>query len=281
MLMCGLSIQAAAVERLEESKSKIEGLLDWISNIGNENMSSLDQTDHISKENGNLPEETSAKGLIEDDDANGNALQTSENDFGSDTKKENTAFLDLDKQYDRVKDLIMATQSAQTLLDKQANMLSPDEKERLQRNIQDLKERYETSLTQAELQMKQVQSVQEEMKKFKGDCEEFEDWLKQAEVEIAELDAPAGSLNILSDKLQKQKMFSEDVISHKGDLRFITMSGQKVLDVAKTCGLADVASKNAVLHVDTSGICSVVKDKLDSAATRYKTLHSQVFHFHG
>ncbi|MEQ2305695.1 hypothetical protein AMECASPLE_000665 [Ameca splendens] len=280
------SEKAAAVERLEESKSKIEGLLDWISNIGNENMSSLDQTDHISKENGNLPEETSAKGLIEDDDANGNALQTSENDFGSDTKKENTAFLDLDKQYDRVKahhqeilsqqqDLIMATQSAQTLLDKQANMLSPDEKERLQRNIQDLKERYETSLTQAELQMKQVQSVQEEMKKFRGDCEEFEDWLKQAEVEIAELDAPAGSLNILSDKLQKQKMFSEDVISHKGDLRFITMSGQKVLDVAKTCGLADVASKNAVLHVDTSGICSAVKEKLDSAATRYKTLHSQ------
>ncbi|XP_017164330.1 dystonin isoform X2 [Poecilia reticulata] len=279
------SEKAAAVERLEESKSKIEGLLDWISNIGNENMRSLNQTDHISKENGNLPEETSAKGLIEDDDANGNALQTSEKDFGSDSK-ENAASLDLDKQYDRVKahhqeilsqqqDLIMATRSAQALLDKQANMLSPEEKERLQRNIQDLKERYEASLTQAEQQMKQVQSVQEEVKKFEDDCEEFEDWLKQAEGEIESLGAPEGSLNILSDKLQKQKMFSEDVISHKGDLRFITMSGQKVLDVAKTCGLADVASKNALLHVDTSGTCTAVKDKLDSAASRYKTLHSQ------
>lgn len=101
--MCGLFKQAAAVERLEESKSKIEGLLDWISNIGNENMRSLDQTDHISKANGNLPEETSAKGLIENDDANGNALQTSEKDFGSDSKEENSASLDLDKQYDRVK----------------------------------------------------------------------------------------------------------------------------------------------------------------------------------
>ncbi|XP_054886084.1 dystonin isoform X2 [Poeciliopsis prolifica] len=280
------SEKAAAVERLEESKSKIEGLLDWISNIGNENMRSLDQTDHISKENGNLPEETSAKGLIEDDDANGNALQTSEKDFGSDSKEENAASLDLDKQYDRVKahhqeilsqqqDLIMATQSAQALLDKQANMLSPEEKERLQRNIQDLKERYEASLTQAEQQMKQLQSVQEEVKKFEDDCEEFEDWLKQAEGEIESLGAPAGSLNILSDKLQKQKMFSEDVISHKGDLRFITMSGQKVLDVAKTCGLADVTSKNALLHVDTSGTCTSVQDKLDSAASRYKTLHSQ------
>lgn len=67
-------------------------------------MSGLDQTDHISKENGNLPEETSAKGLIgKDDDANGNALQTPEKDVGRETKVENAASVDLDEQYDRVK----------------------------------------------------------------------------------------------------------------------------------------------------------------------------------
>lgn len=174
-------------------------------------------------------------------------------------------------------DLIMATQSAQVLLDKQANVLSPEEKEKLQKNIQELKGRYETSLTQAEQQMKQVQCVQEELKKFQDDYEEFESWLDQAEGAIEELGSPAGSLNILSDKLQQQKSYSEDVISHKGDLRFITISGQKVLDVAKACGLSDPANKNALLHVDTSGTCSAVKDKLDSAANRYKTLHSQVF----
>uniref|UniRef100_A0A3B4WAC8 Dystonin n=1 Tax=Seriola lalandi dorsalis TaxID=1841481 RepID=A0A3B4WAC8_SERLL len=278
------SEKAAAVEQLEESKNKIEGLLEWISNIGNENE---DQTDRISKENGNLPEETSAKGLIgDDDDANGNALQTTEKDFGRETSDKNDASLDLDKQYERVKarhqeilsqqqDLIMATQSAQALLDKQANVLSPEEKEKLQKNIQELKGRYEASLTQAEQQMKQVQCVQEELKKFQDDCEEFEGWLDQAEGEIEELGAPTGSLNILSDKLQRQKSFSEDVISHKGDLRFITISGQKVLDVAKACGVGDPAAKNALLNVDTSGTCSAVKDKLDSAASRYKTLHSQ------
>lgn len=96
--------QAAAVERLEESKNKIEGLLDWISNIGSEKESGLDQTDHISKENGNLPEETSAKGLMgENDDANGNALQSTGNDFGREARGESDASLDLDKQYDRVK----------------------------------------------------------------------------------------------------------------------------------------------------------------------------------
>uniref|UniRef100_A0A8D3BVI5 Dystonin n=1 Tax=Scophthalmus maximus TaxID=52904 RepID=A0A8D3BVI5_SCOMX len=281
------SEKAAAVERLEESKNKIEGLLDWISNIGSEKESGLDQTDHISKENGNLPEETSAKGLMgENDDANGNALQSTGNDFGREARGESDASLDLDKQYDRVKahhqeilsqqqDLIMATQSAQALLDKQADVLSAEEKEKLQRNIQELKGRYEASLTQAEQQMKQVHCVQEELKKFQDDCEEFGGWLDQAEGEMEELGAPAGSLNILSDKLQRQKSFSEDVISHKGDLRFITISGQKVLDVAKACGLGDPAAKNAQLHVDTSGTCSAVKEKLDSAAGRYKTLHSQ------
>lgn len=170
----------------------------------------------------------------------------------------------------------MATQSAQALLDKQSNALSPEEKEKLQNNIQELKGRYEDSLTQAEQQMKQVLCVQEELKKFQDDCDEFEAWLEQAEGQKEELGTPADSLNILTDKLQRQKSFSEDVISHKGDLRFITISGQKVLDVAKACGVADAAVMNAQLRVDTSGTCAAVKDKLDSAASRYKVLHSQV-----
>ncbi|XP_024916584.1 dystonin isoform X7 [Cynoglossus semilaevis] len=281
------SEKAAAVEKLEESKNKIEGLLDWISNIGNENENVLNHNDRISNENGNLPEQTAAKGILEEnDDANGNAPQTTENDSGKETGGKSDASLDLDKQYERVKghhqqilsqqqDLLLATQSAQALLDKQANVLSPEEKDKLQKNIQELKGRYEASLTQAEQQMKQVQCVQEELKKFQGDCEEFEGWLDQAEGQIEDLGAPAGSLNILSDKLQQQKVFAEDVISHKGDLRFITISGQKVLDVAKACEQSDPAAKNTPMFVDTSGTCSAVKDKLDSAASRYKTLHSQ------
>uniref|UniRef100_A0A674EWB0 Dystonin n=1 Tax=Salmo trutta TaxID=8032 RepID=A0A674EWB0_SALTR len=276
----------AVVEQLEESKNKIEGLLDWINNIGNEKGMGVDQTDHMGKQNGNmpLPSETSAKNILgEDDDPNGNngnALQTTDNDTGRQAT-EKTAKLDLDKQYERVKarhqeilsqqqDMIMATQSAQALLDHQAHALSSTEKDKLQMDIQELKSRYDASLTQAEQQMKHVVQVQEELKKFQGDCEEFEGWLQQAEGEVGELGAPAGALNILTEKLQRQKSFSEDVISHKGDLRFITISGQKVLDVAKACGRMDPEGKDAQLEVDTTGTCAAVKEKLDSAASRYK-----------
>lgn len=171
----------------------------------------------------------------------------------------------------------MATQSAQALLDKQANMLTPEEKEKLQKSIQELKGRYENSLTQAEQQMKQVQSIQEELKKFQSDIEEFNGWLGHAEHEMKDLGAPGGCVDDLVAKVQRQKSFSEDVISHKGDLRFITMSGQKVLDVATACGLVDPVGKNVQLHVDTSETCTAVKEQLDSAASKYKTLHSQVF----
>ncbi|KAF4105424.1 hypothetical protein G5714_013086 [Onychostoma macrolepis] len=274
----------AAVEQLEESKTKIEGLLGWISNIGKEKEMGGIQKDQMVKQNGNMPEYTSMKGVIgKEDDPNGNALDTTDNTSLNAGEKQDGKDLDLDQQFNRVQahhqeilsqqqDLIIATQSAQALLDKQAQVLSPAEKDKLQRDIKELKGRYEASLTQAEQQMKQVQTVQEELQKFKGDCEEFETWLQQAHGQTEELRAPAAGLDTLSNNLQRQKSFSEDVISHKGDLRFITISGQKVLDAAKAC---DHSESDGLPMVDMSGTCAAVKERLDSAASHYKALHTQ------
>ncbi|XP_066534474.1 dystonin [Hoplias malabaricus] len=279
--------KVAAVEQLEESKNKIEGLLDWISNIGKEKEMGGTQKDPIAKQNGNLAVESLTKRVNgEEDDPNGNELDSTDNSPEWSGESEDSKKQDLDQQYERVKahhqeilsqqqDLIIATQSAQALLDKQAEVLSPAEKEKLQRDIQELRGRYEASLTQAEQQMKQMQNVQEELRKFQGDCVEFEGWLQQAQHQVEDLGAPSGQLEILQDKLQRQKSFYEDVISRKGDLRFITISGQKVLDVAKTCSKSGPGEKETLPEVDTSGTCAAVKEKLDSASTRYKDLHTQ------
>ncbi|XP_039546384.1 dystonin isoform X5 [Pimephales promelas] len=279
--------KVAAVEQLEESKTKIEGLLGWISNIGKEKEMGGIQKDQTGKQNGNMPEYTSVKRIIgEGDDPNGNALDATDNTSLHTGKKQDGKVLDLDQQYDRVQahhqeilsqqqDLIIATQSAQALLDKQAQVLSPAEKDKLQRDIKELKGRYESSLTQAEQQMKHMQTVQEELQKFQGDCEEFETWLQQAHGQVEELGTPAASLDTLRNHLQRQKSFSEDVISHKGDLRFITISGQKVLDAAKACDRGGSGGTDGLAVVDMSGTCSAVTEKLDSAAARYKALHTQ------
>ncbi|XP_059422809.1 dystonin-like [Carassius carassius] len=274
----------AAVEQLEESKTKIESLLGWISNIGKEKEMGGIQKDQMVKQNGNMPENTSMKGIIgEEDDPNGNALDTTDNTSLHVGEKQVGKDLDLDQQFNMVQarhqeilsqqqDLIIATRSAQVLLDKQAQVLSPAEKDKLQGDIKELKARYESSLTQAEQQMKQVQTVQEELQKFKGDCEEFETWLQQSHGHMEELGLPAVDLDTLSNNLQRQKSFSEDVISHKGDLRFITISGQKVLDTAKAC---DHGDSDGLPMVDMSGTCAAVKERLDSATSHYKALHTQ------
>ena len=96
------------MEQLEESKNKIEGLLGWISNIGNEKEAGTGSPGHVrEKENGNLTEESSAAGTTgeeeeKEDDANGNGPDTTETDSVSRTNEKNSS-LDIDKQYDRVK----------------------------------------------------------------------------------------------------------------------------------------------------------------------------------
>uniref|UniRef100_A0A8C1IVI2 Dystonin n=1 Tax=Cyprinus carpio TaxID=7962 RepID=A0A8C1IVI2_CYPCA len=219
------------------NKTKIEGLLDWISNVGKE------------KEMGGIQKEI----IGEEDDPNGNALDTTDNT----TLNPPSPQVHHQEILSQQQDLIIATQSAQALLDKQAQVLSPAEKDKLQRDIKELEGRYKASLTQAEQQMKQVQTVQEELQKFKGDCEEFETWLQQAHGEMEELGAPAAGLDTLSNNLQRQKSFSEDVISHKGDLRFITISGQKVLDAAKACDCSESGGAGGLPVVDMSGTCYV------------------------
>lgn len=101
-----LSVQEAAVEQLEESKAKIEGLLGWISNIGKEKEMGGIQKDQMVKQNGNMPENTSMKRIIgEEDDPNGNALDTTDNTSLCTGEKQDgkNLDLDLDQQFNRVK----------------------------------------------------------------------------------------------------------------------------------------------------------------------------------
>lgn len=82
------------MEQLEETKNKIEVLLDWVSNIGKEGMV---------KENGNIPIKGKMTG--QEDDPNGNAMDTTDN--ASQWSGEDTKELDIDQQYERLKVSVM------------------------------------------------------------------------------------------------------------------------------------------------------------------------------
>lgn len=161
-------------------------------------------------------------------------------------------------------DVILATQAAQAFLDKHGHSLPGEERARLQGGLAELKERYAASLARSEAQLKQVQVLRDELQKFLRDHGEFEAWLKQAEQDLEGMCKGDGDPASLRQLLLRQGSFSEDVISHKGDLRFVTMSGQKVLDAEGAAG-------------DAGSSGSVVKSKLEDASQRYATLHSKVW----
>uniref|UniRef100_A0A670ZFK0 Microtubule actin crosslinking factor 1 n=1 Tax=Pseudonaja textilis TaxID=8673 RepID=A0A670ZFK0_PSETE len=168
-------------------------------------------------------------------------------------------------------DVILATQSAQGFLDRHNHNLTLEEKQDLQRRLGELKDQYAASLSQTEGQLKQVQALRDELQKFLRDHQEFAAWLEQAEQDLEKMCAGDGSLESLQPVLLQQSSFSEDVISHKGDLRFVTMSGQKVLD-AET---AVAAARGGELCPEISATRTLVESKLEDASRRYGTLHSK------
>uniref|UniRef100_A0A672V679 Microtubule actin crosslinking factor 1 n=1 Tax=Strigops habroptila TaxID=2489341 RepID=A0A672V679_STRHB len=248
-----------AAKELEENSKKIDSLLNWVA--------SLEQKGGLLEYRPHPIEQALGKGA-----GTGTGDVRDGQVVGADSAAES-----LDEQYERLKaqhqellsqqqDVILATQSAQAFLDKHGHSLAGEERARLQGQLAELKHQYAASLTQSEARLKQVQVLRDELHKFLRDHGEFEAWLAQAEQDLEGMAKGGSDPAALRQLLRRQGSFSEDVISHKGDLRFVTMSGQKVLD-------AEGAAGDAGSQVLMSG--SVVKSKLEDATRRYTTLHSK------
>uniref|UniRef100_A0A8C3ER95 Microtubule actin crosslinking factor 1 n=1 Tax=Corvus moneduloides TaxID=1196302 RepID=A0A8C3ER95_CORMO len=247
-----------AAKELEENSNKIDSLLNWVASL---------------EQKGELPEYRphpvsagtgTQAGKSPGDVPDGHAV-------GADSAAES-----LDEQFERLKaqhqellsqqqDVILATQSAQAFLDKHGHSLAGEERERLQAQLAELRDQYSASLSRSETRLKRVQLLREELQKFLRDHGEFEAWLEQAEQDLQGMYEGDGDPASLRQLLLRQRSFSEDVISHKGDLRFVTMSGQKFLE-------GDAADAESQLLMSRS----VVKSKLEDATQRYTTLHSRV-----
>ncbi|XP_041266682.1 dystonin isoform X13 [Onychostruthus taczanowskii] len=277
--------KVAAIEQLEESKNTIENLLDWLSNVDKEAEHGR-KFKEVIEQNGTHFEEGDVKVLEgEEDDVNGNLLEMQQDIETRVDGLVKSIDDNLNQQYQKVKAqhekiisqqqaIIVATQSAQALLEKQGHYLTPEEKDKMQRNMKELKAQYETALAESERKMKLTHSLREELEKFDADYCEFETWLQQAEQELDNLEAGASDFSGIMVKLKRQKSFSEDVISHKGDLRYITISGQRVLDAARSCSKRDGVKVDKD-GIDTSATYAEVQNKLDRASDRFKSLYTK------
>ncbi|KAB0354857.1 hypothetical protein FD755_022316 [Muntiacus reevesi] len=273
--------KVAAAKQLEESKTKIENLLDWLANVDRDSGRAAMEPKQVIEQNGTHFQEGDGKSMMgEEDEFNGNVLDT-DVDGRVGTTEEN-----LNQQYQKMKAqhaelaarhqaVLAATQAAQALLETQGHHLCPEEKEKLQRNVTELKTHFESALAASETAVRRTRSLQEELQKFDADCGEFEQWQQQAEQDLQNLEAGADDLSGLTAKLKRQKSFSEDVISHKGDLRYITISGNRVLEAAKSCGGREGGGRADRDQVDTSAAHREVQGRLDRATDRFRSLYTK------
>ncbi|MEQ2158198.1 hypothetical protein GOODEAATRI_009801, partial [Goodea atripinnis] len=186
---------------------------------------------------------------------------------------------DVDALQDRQKKL-KAIRSVEEFLAEKGESLSPEEKKNLQMALRRLKEQYttltdsaNTSLSELDMtistteRLRKSETLKDELTKFLQEHRTLGSWLEQSEQELRSLGEGETDAQGLKNRQEEHR---KDVICHKADLRFVSISGQKVLDSVQGA-LEQVGGSDPSLE----SIKQLVSDKLQDANHRYTTLHTK------
>uniref|UniRef100_A0A672I153 Microtubule actin crosslinking factor 1 n=1 Tax=Salarias fasciatus TaxID=181472 RepID=A0A672I153_SALFA len=118
--------------------------------------------------------------------------------------------------------------------------------------------------------LRKSEALKDELTKFLQEHGSLGTWLEQSEQELRSLGEGETDAQGLKGRLEDHRKLAEDVICHKADLRFVSISGQKVLDSVQGA-LEQVGGSDPPLD----GTKQLVADKLQDANHRYTTLHTK------
>ncbi|XP_056113597.1 microtubule-actin cross-linking factor 1 isoform X18 [Rhinichthys klamathensis goyatoka] len=166
--------------------------------------------------------------------------------------------------------LQQVAQSVRSLLEQPDSSVPPEEKQRLRAKLDRLQSQHQERLQNCQDRLRQVDALRDEFAKFVQEHGNLGTWLDQSEQELHSLGEGETDGKGLKDRIEEHKKLAEDVICHKADLRFVTISGQKVLDSVQGA-LERVGSTDPTLEVTRQ----LVSDKLQDATQRYNSLHSK------
>uniref|UniRef100_H2SL43 Microtubule actin crosslinking factor 1 n=1 Tax=Takifugu rubripes TaxID=31033 RepID=H2SL43_TAKRU len=157
--------------------------------------------------------------------------------------------------------LLQITQTTRALLEQPDSTVPPEEKQRLRVALDQLQTQHQDRLQSCQHRLRKSEALKDELTKFLQEHRSFVVWLDQSEEELRYLGEGETDLG-------------EEVICHKADLRFVSISGQKVLDTVQGA-LEQSGGTNPAL-CSTS---EMVTDKLQDANHRYTALHTKVTQF--
>ncbi|KAM6899613.1 microtubule-actin cross-linking factor 1, isoforms 1/2/3/4/5 [Xenentodon cancila] len=166
--------------------------------------------------------------------------------------------------------LLQISQSARSLLDQPDSTVPPEEKQRLRAALDQLQVQHQTRLQNCQDRLRKSEALKEELSKFLQEHGSLGSWLDQSEQELRSLGDGETDAQGLKDRLEEHRKLAEDVICHKADLRFVSISGQKVLDSVQGA-LEQVVGSDPALDSTKQ----LVTEKLQDANHRYTTLHTK------
>ncbi|KAK1880814.1 Microtubule-actin cross-linking factor 1 isoforms 1/2/3/5, partial [Dissostichus eleginoides] len=166
--------------------------------------------------------------------------------------------------------LLQITQSTRALLDQPDSTVPPEEKQRLRAALDQLQAQHQERLQSCQDRLRKSESLKDELTKFLQEHGGLGTWLEQNEQELRSLGEGETDAQGLKGRLEEHRKLAEDVICHKADLRFVSISGQKVLDSVQGA-LEQVGGSDPALDSTKQ----LVTDKLQDANHRYTSLHTK------
>ncbi|XP_028277958.1 microtubule-actin cross-linking factor 1 isoform X5 [Parambassis ranga] len=166
--------------------------------------------------------------------------------------------------------LLQITQSTRSLLEQPDSTVPPEEKRRLRAALDQLQAQHQDKLQACQDRLRKSEVLKDELTKFLQEHGSLGTWLEQCEQEFHSLGEGETDAQGLKNRLEEHRKLAEDVICHKADLRFVSISGQKVLDSVQGA-LEQVGGSDPALD----GTKQLVTDKLQDANHRYTTLHTK------
>ena len=96
-----------------------------------------------------------------------------------------------------------------------------------------MKTRYDNVCNNSDKLVKRLSGALEELSKFRSEGTTFKVWLEKAFKLLEDKERKLADLNKVQGNTSDIKEFVTDVNTHGADLKFLTISGQKFIDLSK------------------------------------------------
>ncbi|XP_047663906.1 microtubule-actin cross-linking factor 1, isoforms 1/2/3/5 isoform X27 [Tachysurus fulvidraco] len=233
--------RAKAEEQLQETQGKIDVLLKELSSLDTSRRNSLGET---------VPDASVPLGSL---------------NSHSDMLKEEFQQLQAQQAH-----LLQIAQSTHSILEQPDSSVPLEEKQRLRARLDHLQSQHQERLQSCQERLRRTEALQDDLSKFMEEHGNLGAWLEQSERELHSLREGEADAQGLKDRLEEHKKLADDVICHKADLRFVSISGQKVLDSIQ-------GSQERVGAIDPAleDTWQLVSNKLQDATQRYSSLQNK------